>query len=114
MNIKLTEKPRVFETKGTTIKDYGKIFLKKNEMISLVLKNGKEFDITAKDWGLYLGPSLNSRLKKQGFKAALVVNEKGQLYLHAVLKEEIKKFKRYLTTNQNNKIICWLDEWFNI
>lgn len=114
MNYKFTKRPRVFECKGRKIKDYGKIYLKDGEMVSFVAKGGAECDFTAKDWGFYLGPSLNSRLKKEGFKTALVVNESGYVYVHAVLKKEVKKFKRYLTENQKNKIICWLDEWFDI
>jgi len=80
-------------------------------MVSFVTESGCECDFSAKEWGFYLGPSLNSRLKKEGFKTALVVNESGQIYVHAVEKNKICEFRKYLETNQNNRIICWLDEW---
>lgn len=111
MKTKFKEKPREFTVKGSTIKDYGKIHLDKGEMVSFVTKSGKECDFTACEWGFYLGPSLNSRLKKEGFKTALVLNEQGQIYVNSVEKEKITEFKNYLKTNQNNKILCWLDDW---
>jgi len=111
MKTKLKKEPRVFEVKGCKIKDYGKIYLENDEMVSFVTASGKECDFAAKDWGFYLGPSVNSRLKNEGFKVALVVNEKGQLYVHAVENEKIGDFKKYLKSYQMNRIICWLDEW---
>ena len=111
MKLNLKKKPRIFEFKNVRIKDFGKIRLAKDEMVTFVTKSGKECDFAAKDWGFYLGPSVNSRLKRQGFKVALVVNEQGQLYVHAVEKGKMAAFKKYLKTNQNNRILCWLDEW---
>lgn len=111
MKTKINEAPRIFNCKETSIKDYGKIFLDNAEMVSFVTKSGKECDFTAYDWGFYLGPSLNSRLKKEGFKTALVINEQGQIYINAVENEKIDEFKKYLQTNQDSRILCWLDEW---
>ncbi len=111
MKTKLKKQPRIFEFKGIRIKDWGKIYLGDDEMVSFVTKSGRECDFAAKNWGFYLGPSVNSRLKKEGFKVALVLNEQGQLYVHAVEKGKMDYFKKYLKHNQNNKIICWLDEW---
>lgn len=113
MRLALRKKPRVFEVKGVKIRDWGKVYLKDGEMVSFVTKSKRECDFAAKSWGFYLGPSLNSRLKKEGFKVALVVNEKDQLYIHAVEKDKIGEFRKYLKTNQNNKIICWMDEWLS-
>ncbi|MBL7129799.1 MAG: hypothetical protein ISS45_00095 [Candidatus Omnitrophica bacterium] len=103
--------PRIFKVKGFKVKDYGKIYLKDGEMVSFVTESGREWDFAARKWGLYVGPSVNSRLKKEGFKVALVLNEQGQLYVNAVEEDKIEEFKEYLKTNQNNKIISWLDEW---
>jgi len=111
MKMKIKRKPRIFEVKKFKIKDYGKIYLSDGEMVSFVTDSGRECDFAAKEWGFYLGPSLNSRLKKEGFKVALVVNEHNQLYVMAVEQDKIKAFKKYLSTNQDNRILCWLDEW---
>lgn len=113
MRTRLKKSPRVFVVKGHRIKDYGKIFLKDGEMVSFVTPSGRECDFSAKDWGFYLGPSVNSRLKKEGFKVCLATNEQGQLYVHAVEKDKLAAFKKYLKTNQSNKILCWLDEWIS-
>lgn len=112
MELNLKKTPREFEVKGVRIKDFGKIFLDKNEMVSFKTKSGKEYDFVAKEWGFYATPSVNSRLKKEGFKTALIVNESNQLYVMSVEKEKIEKFHKYLKYNQDNKLICWIDEWF--
>lgn len=112
MKANLKDEPRVFSVKGHTIKDFGKIILGQNEMISFQTNSGKEFDFTAKEWGFYATPSLNSRLKNEGFKTALVVNESNQVYVMAVEKDKMDLFKSYLKENQDNRIICWLDQFF--
>jgi hypothetical protein len=109
MKTRINNNPRVFEVKKCKIKDYGKIYLNDDEMVSFVTKSGKECDFTAKDWGFYLGPSVNDRLRKEGFKVALVLNDKGQLYVNALEGEKLSEFKKYLV-KQNSKVISWLDE----
>ncbi len=104
--------PRIFDVNGIEYKDFGKIFLAKNEMVSFLSDSGSEIDITAKSWGYYLGPSLNARLVDEGFKAALVINEYNKIFIMVVDKEKIEEFKSYLKDNQDNRILCWLDEWF--
>jgi hypothetical protein len=111
MKLELTATPREFIGGGVKIRDFGKLHLDENEMVSLVSVSGKECDVTAKDWGFYLAPSLNARLRHQGFKVALVVNGQGKLFLNAVDMDKIENFQRYLQTNQDSKIITWLDEW---
>ena len=111
MNVDLRDKPREFSVKKFTIKDYGKVHLGDDEMVSFVTKSGKEFDFVAKSWGFYATPSVNSRLKNEGFKTALVVNENNQLYIMAVEKEKIEEFLAYTKDGQNNTVLCWLDEW---
>ncbi|MCG6553488.1 MAG: hypothetical protein L7F77_14290 [Candidatus Magnetominusculus sp. LBB02] len=113
MRYDFKEDPRVFGVKGFEIKDFGKIYLQDGEMVSFVTESGRECDFAAKDWGFYVGPSVNSRLKNQGFKVALVLNEQGQLYVNAVEIDKVAEFKKYLKTNQNNVILCWLDEWLS-
>lgn len=106
------ETPRCFSVKTHEVKDFGKIYLEEGEMVSFVTPSNKEYDFVAKEWGFYSTPSINSRLKKEGFKSALVVNESNQLYVMTVEKDKIEFFLTYLKTNQDNKLICWLDEWF--
>ncbi len=113
MQTKFLDLPRIFSVKGFQIYDYGKIQLEPQEMVSFQTPSGRECDFTAASWGFYLGPSVNSRLKKEGFKVALVLNEANQLYVNAVETDKIEEFKAYLKTNQNNKILCWLDEWLS-
>jgi hypothetical protein len=103
--------PREFEVKGHTIKDQGKVHLEDGEMLTFITSTSKECDFVAWEWGYYLGSSLNSRLKKEGFKVALVINEQGQIYVNAVDTEKIDLFMEYLNDNQNNRVLCWLDEW---
>ena len=104
--------PRIFDVNGIEYKDFGKIILAKNEMVSLFSDSGSEINITAKSWGYYLGPSLNDRLVEEGFKSALVINEYNKIFIMVVYKEKIEEFKSYLKDNQNNRILCWLDQWF--
>lgn len=105
----LKAKPRVFSVGGVDIKDHGKVVLESGEMISLTTSSGKECDITAMDWGFYLGPSLNGRLKKQGFRSALVKNSDGKLFVNAIEEDQLKTFERYLE-QQGSKVVRWFDE----
>jgi len=111
MRTRFRAKPRLFEHKGHTICDLGKIYLADGEMVTFVTPSGRECDFTAKEWGFYLGPSLNSRLRKEGFKVALVLNEAGQIYVLAVERDKVVRFRSYLARGQNLTILCWLDEW---
>lgn len=111
MDTSILNPPRSFFVKGMEIKDYGKIFLENNEMVSFVADGGGELDFTAKSWGFYATPSMNSRLKNEGFKTALVVNENNQLYIMAVKKEKLNDFFAYLKDGHDNRVLCWLDEW---
>ena len=103
--------PRTFSVNGHEIHDHGQIILKDGELITLVTPEGRSCDIVARSWGFYLGGSLNSRLKKEGFKTALVLNEAGQIYVNAVDESAVDNFLDYLRTNQSNTLLCWLDEW---
>jgi hypothetical protein len=111
MRLALTDPPREFDAAGVRIKDFGKIHLAADEMISMVSASGKECDFAAKAWGFYLAPSINSRLRQQGFKVALVRNQQGKFFLNAVEEDKLDLFQQYLKTNQDSEVICWLDEW---
>tara|TARA_B100001093_G_scaffold519121_2_gene606575 strand:+ start:994 stop:1320 length:327 start_codon:yes stop_codon:yes gene_type:complete len=108
MRTKILKKPRLFKANNIQLKDYGKIKLNPNEMISFVTKSGKEFDFTAKNWGFYVTSSINSRLKKEGFKIAIVKNKTGKIYITAVEKQNKSLFKKYCI-DQEQKVLKWLD-----
>lgn len=105
----LTEKPREFGVTGHTIRDYGKIRLAPWEMVSFVSPDGRECDFTATDWGFYLAPSLNGRLRNQGFKTALVENSDGKFFLNAVEEDKIMLFEQYLE-EQGSTVVSWLSD----
>jgi hypothetical protein len=111
MKLFIKDQPRIFHVSDVSMKDYGKVFLESNEMIALITNDGKECDIAAKEWGFYLTPSINVRLREQGFKVALVKNKEGKLFINAVEKDKMELFETYLVDNQTSSIICWLDEW---
>jgi len=113
LKLDLLDKARVFSVKGHEIKDLGKILLDRNELITFKTPSGKNFDFVAKEWGFYSTPSMNDRLKKEGFKTALVVNEIDQLFIMAVEEDKLDIFNEYLKNNQDNKVICWLDNFYN-
>jgi hypothetical protein len=108
---KIKKSPREFNVNGEIIKDYGKIILEANEMISYKTISGKEFDFVAKDWGFYATPSANKRLINEGFRTALVVNDCNDIYVMAVENNKLDEFKSYLEKEKQIKI-CWIDKWF--
>ena len=114
MKTKLLKTPRKFSPcKGINLKDMGEVWLQKDEQLTFKTKSGRRNDVTKKSWGFYLSNSINSNLKKQGFKTALVVSYASKtpsLYVNLVEKEKVKEFQAYLD-KFNVKLIAWLDEW---
>ena len=92
-----------------TIKDCGTIKLNPDEQITFITKDGKEYDVGRKDWGFYATPSINDRLKRFGFKTALVKNIKNQFYIMLVEKDKIIEFKSYCDSSRQT-VETWLDE----
>lgn len=80
-------------------------------MITLVSPGGKECDVTAKEWGFYLTPSINVRLKEKGFKVGLIMNNQGKLFINAVEVDKMTLFEKYLVENEDSTVVRWLDEW---
>ncbi len=109
MKLDIKEKPREFGVGAYILRDYGRVHFQDGEMVTLVSPSGRECDVTAMEWGFYLAPSLNARLRAQGFKVALVCNNQGKLFLNAVEVDKKDLFDRYLR-EQQSKLICWLDE----
>ena len=77
-------------------------------MITLVAPDGKELDVTRKSWGYYPMPSLNSRLRDQGFRTALTRNSAGKLFINVVDKDAVTDFEGYLAAEAST-VVEWLD-----
>ncbi len=112
LKINTTNKPREFKVgldQSIVLKDCAEIELNPNEQITFKAEAGAEYDVCRKDWGYYATPSINDRLKRCGFKTALVKNAKGQIYIMIVEKDKISGFDAYLKA-ENNVVEKWLDE----
>lgn len=110
--MRLAEKspPRVFEpAPGVAISDCGDLELKANEQVTMVTECGKRMDVAAKDFGFYATPSVNGRLKNEGFKTALVRNPRGQVYVMVVDRDRMSAFDTYCDTEKQT-VLEWLDE----
>jgi len=112
MQIHLKQTPRPFmvgKNHDIEITDLGDIHLQPNEQISFVTESGCRHDFVAKEWGFYATPSINGRLKNEGFKTALVQNLQGNIYVMVVEENKSQLFQKYCL-NEDQKILTWLDE----
>ena len=87
----------------------GDISLSNNEQVTFVSKSNGRYDICKKSWGYYATPSINSRLKKEGFKTAIVKNKLGRIFIMIVEKKKYFEFKKYCK-EEKQKIVKWLDD----
>ena len=69
-------------------KHVAEITLASDEQVTFCAPTGAEYDVAAKDWGLYATPSLGGRLPRFGLRAALVRSREG---LHLMLVEAGKE-----------------------
>ena len=112
MEIAEEKPPRKFRVgldKSVELSDCGKVYLKPDEQVTFVTRSGKEHDFCAKSWGFYATPSVNGRLKDQGFKTALVRNSMGRIYVMVVDQNKLEEFESYLRSDKN-QLVQWLDE----
>ena len=103
--------PREFEVgfdKKGVIRDCGNMHLAPDEQITFVTEDGKEYDVTRKDWGFYAGPSLNGRLAGFKLRAVLVKNRVGRYFVMLVEKGKEVSFESYVR-EEPLQIISWLD-----
>jgi len=112
MKIEEKNPPRVF-TVGSQhdidIHDCGEVRLEVNEQVTFVTPDGKNYDFARKEWGYYATPSINGRLKNEGFKTALVANEQGRIYIMAVENDKVDAFESYCD-KEGQTVVKWLDE----
>jgi hypothetical protein len=86
----------VGDKKDILITEKIKIQLDDNEQVSFVeKKNMTSYEICKKNWGYYVSPSIDKRLKDYGHKMYITKNQYGQVYLMAVDLKKIKKFTLY-------------------
>jgi hypothetical protein len=105
--------PRTYSVglkKNIIIKDMGSMELLPNEQITFLTKSKKRYDFCKKNWGFYATPSVNFRLRKEGFKTALVRNSFNRLYVMVVEKKFMLQFKKYCK-KEKQKIVIWLDDY---
>jgi len=106
--MKIKKRKRKFKVgSNITIKHVANIELNTNELITLKNKSS-EYDITKKSWGYYATPSINMRLRNNGFLTAIIKN-KSTKNKFIVLVDKKKKilFKNYIN-KENIKVIKWL------
>ena len=113
MKFEEKQPPRKFKVgnpqNNIVISDFGDLHLNANEQVTMISQNGKRHDFASKEWGFYATPSINGRLKNEGFKTALVQNSSDQIYIMVVDKDSLKEFELYCTI-EKQKVLEWLDE----
>lgn len=96
-----------FDRKGI-IKDCGTMHLAPDEQITFVTEDGKEYDVTRKEWGFYATPSLNARLAGFDLRGVLVKNRIGRYFVFLVQRGKEDAFQRYVE-GEPLSIVTWLD-----
>ena len=112
MEIKVLNPPRKFSVgleNQITIKDCGQVILSEDELVTIKQNTNNGYDVVSKSWGFYATPSLNGRLKELGFKAALVENSQGKIFIMLVDKNKLGDFNNYLLIEKHH-VVKWLDE----
>lgn len=115
MKIDHLDRPRKFKVgagQKITITDCGKILLDTNEQVSLSTDSDACWEIVRKEWGFYATPSIGHRLKRQGFRTALMANQDGRVYLVIVEETQRERFDEYCN-RESQKVLRWLDEPFS-
>ena len=111
MNFKIIKPVRKFEVgvkePAIELAHVMDLMLEADEQVTLVAEGGKEVDICKKDWGYYATPSLNSRLKRFGYRCCLV-DSAGKKFVHIVDKNKMLSYQNYLD-EQKMTIVAWLD-----
>jgi len=104
--------PRAFEIgakRVVTINHTANIELDSNEQVTFVGSQGSEVDVVKKEWGYYLTPSINKRLKKFEIATYLVQNRKGNIFIMSVENGKDDEFQEYIKYT-NQKIIINLSD----
>lgn len=111
MKVNFTSPPRKFTVgndQSIEISDMGSIELNAQEQVTFIAAD-KEYDVTAKEWGFYATPSVNGRLKRFGWKTALVRNQRNQHFIMLVDPDKRDLFDKYCV-DEEQTVVEWLDE----
>ncbi|MBN1343214.1 MAG: hypothetical protein JXQ73_11075 [Phycisphaerae bacterium] len=100
---------RVGRDQSIELSDCGRVYLAPDELLTFETPSGREHDFAAKSWGFYATPSVNGRLKDQGFKTALVRNRQGRIFVMVVEQDRMPDFEAYCRSEQQD-VLEWLDE----
>ena len=106
--MKIQKDNRLIKIKKTILKKNFNIRLENNELITFKFKKNQEYDFVKKNWGYYVSPSINHRLRKNKFKIALIENRKKKFFICALSIDKLREFKKYLKED-NQKIIAILN-----
>lgn len=111
MRFEAKQPPREFEVgfdKKGVIRDCGTMHLAPDEQITFCTQDGREYDVTRKEWGFYAGPSLNGRLLQFELQAVMVKNRIDRFFVLLVERGKEDAFAAYLRDEQL-KIVAWLN-----
>ncbi len=100
---------RRFTVKDVEISHVADIELATDELITFKTETGAEYDVARKDWGFYATPSINGRLRDNGFRTALVSNPEGRHYVLLVEQTKMPSFDAYCE-QQTITVLKWLDD----
>ena len=112
MRVKPTEPPRKFGVglRGDIIlTDCAHIELDANEQVTFLSPDGNEYDVVRKPWGYYATPSINGRLRDNGYRTALVENSNGRFYIMLVEESQLSEFEQYCLDDEQ-RVVEWLDD----
>ena len=105
--------PRRFNVGNTPIelRHTANLQLSPDELVTLLSPDGRELDIVSKNWGYYVTPSLQDRLKRNGMRAALMRNiVTRQLFVVVVYLEETESWRAYMS-EEDQELVMWLDDF---
>ena len=112
MKFEVKKPPRIFEVgdrNKISIADCADLDLEPNEQVTFKTASGAEYDVTRKEWGYYATPSTNGRLKRFGWRTALVRSPRGQYYIFLMEPGKQAEFDSYLN-EEGHSVVKWLDD----
>jgi len=112
MQIDAFTKPRRFPVGVAKIElgHVANIELQPDEMVTFISTGGREYDVTAKDWGYYATPSVGGRLRHFGMRAALMRNvDTFRVFVVLVFDDQVSAWQDYMKA-ERQELVMWLDD----